>query len=205
MNFHPARLATEKAVFRPALPTCFVSGITGMHMGNLTYSEQLKHPNWQRKRLEMLSEADFTCQSCFSKEQTLHVHHKQYFKGRKAWEYSNDELAVLCEVCHEGEHESSDLLKESLASLPASGPGCLSDVVGMVSGYVEGFTSAKFERHFEANPQMFLVGAIANSLSDCDSKKNLYEFCYLLAGLDQQKKRDFVENMIALLKDECNA
>lgn len=34
MSFHPARLATEKAVSRTALPSVFLPGIAGMHMNH---------------------------------------------------------------------------------------------------------------------------------------------------------------------------
>jgi hypothetical protein len=104
-----ARFATEKAVFRPALPLSSTAGLIGQHMATkLTYAEQLKHPNWQRKRLEMLEAAGWTCSKCGDKEKTLHVHHKQYVKGRKVWEYERHDLAVLCEDCHEAEHAMQD-------------------------------------------------------------------------------------------------
>ena len=74
----------------------------------MTYREQLLSPFWQRKRLEALSAADFSCQHCYDKEETLHVHHKLYVKGRKAWEYELSELLVLCESCHKEEHEKLD-------------------------------------------------------------------------------------------------
>jgi hypothetical protein len=115
MNFHPARLATEKAVFRPALPTCFRPGITEMQMAKLTYTEQLKHPKWQRKRLEMLEASGFKCTNCGTEEKTLHVHHKQYVRGRSAWEYSATELQVLCEDCHTTTHDIKERLVAFLA------------------------------------------------------------------------------------------
>jgi len=73
-------------------------------MTKLTYSEQLKHPKWQRKRLEILEAADWKCIRCSSAEKTLHVHHRQYIAGRLPWEYAADDLLALCEDCHAGEH-----------------------------------------------------------------------------------------------------
>lgn len=119
-KFHAARLATEKAVFRPALPTCFMPGMTEMHMARPSYSEQLKHPNWQRKRLQVLEAHDFTCLECRSKEKTLHVHHKQYLKGRMAWEYDDENFEALCEDCHKEMHERRDLLARVIAQFPSS-------------------------------------------------------------------------------------
>lgn len=114
MILDAARVAPEKAVFRPALPMLLQPGLNGTDMTKLTYGEQLRHPNWQRKRLEMLEAAGWQCSNCGGKETTLHVHHKQYIKGRMAWEYSEHELAVLCEPCHEDEHALADELKEFL-------------------------------------------------------------------------------------------
>jgi hypothetical protein len=73
-------------------------------MKKMTYAEQLKHPNWQRKRLQMLEAAKWICTCCEATDKTLHVHHKKYVKGRMAWEYDASELEVLCEDCHEAEH-----------------------------------------------------------------------------------------------------
>jgi hypothetical protein len=83
----------------------------------MTYAEQLKHPNWQRRRLERLSQANFECEDCGSKEKTLHVHHKQYIKGRMAWEYEDEQLMALCEDCHEDHHTTSGQLKFVVSKL----------------------------------------------------------------------------------------
>lgn len=65
-----------------------------------TYSEKLKDPRWQRKRLEILARDNFECRHCHSKEKSLHVHHKLYRKGANPWEYEADLLLTLCEDCH---------------------------------------------------------------------------------------------------------
>jgi len=57
-------------------------------MAKLTYSEKLKDPRWQKKRLEILSRDKFTCQLCSDKETELHIHHNEYFPGKKPWEKS---------------------------------------------------------------------------------------------------------------------
>ena len=61
-----------------------------------TYAEQLLDPRWQKKRLEVLDYADFACEICGDDESTLHVHHKHYIRGRKVWEYDNEQLVCLC-------------------------------------------------------------------------------------------------------------
>lgn len=69
-------------------------------MAKLTYSEKLKDPRWQKKRLEILSRDNFTCQSCFDKTSTLHLHHLDYISGNEPWEYPDEYLLTLCENCH---------------------------------------------------------------------------------------------------------
>lgn len=64
------------------------------------YYTLLKHPKWQKKRLEVLQAAGFECVCCGGKDKTLHVHHKYYKKGLKPWEYSDCSLLCLCEECH---------------------------------------------------------------------------------------------------------
>ena len=69
------------------------------------YSEKLKDPRWQRKRLEVLNRDNFQCYHCFSKEKTLHVHHKYYSPGKNVWEYPIEALVTLCSECHHDEEE----------------------------------------------------------------------------------------------------
>jgi hypothetical protein len=71
----------------------------------MNYKEQLKSPKWQKKRLQIFDLRGFKCESCNNQDKQLHIHHRFYIKGRKAWEYDNDVFQVLCEICHELEHK----------------------------------------------------------------------------------------------------
>jgi 5-methylcytosine-specific restriction endonuclease McrA len=73
----------------------------------MTYSEKLKDPRWQKKRLEILSAANFACEYCTNKTKTLHVHHLSYLKGKDPWDYTDDYLVCLCEDCHAISHSKS--------------------------------------------------------------------------------------------------
>lgn len=64
----------------------------------MIYAEKLKDPRWQKKRLEILSRDEFTCQLCNDKDSTLHVHHNEY--GLNPWDIENDKLITYCEHCH---------------------------------------------------------------------------------------------------------
>lgn len=66
----------------------------------MTYSDQLKHPKWQRKRLEIYQRDNFTCLVCGNTERQLQVHHGVYIKGLMAWEYDNKYLHTVCDPCH---------------------------------------------------------------------------------------------------------
>lgn len=69
-------------------------------MEKKNYSDKLKNPKWQKKRLEVFDRDKFSCKLCGDKETTLNVHHKKYIQGREPWEYENSELITLCEDCH---------------------------------------------------------------------------------------------------------
>ena len=76
------------------------------------YSDLLRDPRWQKKRLQILERDDFTCQGCGDKENTLHVHHKYYTYGKKPWEYSDQILITLCNNCHLTEEYYKTIIKD---------------------------------------------------------------------------------------------
>lgn len=96
-------------------------------MAKPSYSELLKDPRWQRRRLEILNRASFACEACGCDTRTLHVHHRVYRKGALPWEYADRELIALCEECHEKEHQVRTRLAAALAELDVDG---LEEVLG---------------------------------------------------------------------------
>ena len=85
-----------------------------------TYSEQLKHPLWQRKRLQVLERAGWACQACGGNTTQLHAHHKVYLKGHWPWEYPDDLLECLCDPCHDKAHENLKRLELTVAQQPSA-------------------------------------------------------------------------------------
>lgn len=68
---------------------------------NNEFWDQYKDPRWQKKRLKIMERDEFMCTSCQDNGNTLNVHHKvAYRKNVKPWEYEDDELTTLCEICH---------------------------------------------------------------------------------------------------------
>lgn len=68
-------------------------------MKNKSYSEKLKDPRWQKRRLFIFERDQWACQCCGDKETSLNVHHKKYVGD--PWESPEDQLVTLCEDCHE--------------------------------------------------------------------------------------------------------
>lgn len=87
-----------------------------METKQLTYSEKLRHPKWQKKRLEILQRDDFKCQSpgCFNEDKTLHVHHLDYEKDAEPWDYPNEWLITLCEDCHQQVTEQRPIQEKAI-------------------------------------------------------------------------------------------
>jgi hypothetical protein len=65
------------------------------------YSELLRHPFWQRKRLLVFQRDNFACVKCNDSLSNLQVHHKYYKPNTNPWDYPDDALITLCELCHE--------------------------------------------------------------------------------------------------------
>ena len=88
----------------------------------MTYSQKLRDPRWQRKRLLILNRDDWACQSCKSKTNNLQVHHIVYAK-RDPWDYPDDCYQTLCDGCHESRQQIADdaanRLKIWLSRFPA--------------------------------------------------------------------------------------
>ena len=81
-------------------------------MSHKSYSDRLKDPRWQKRRLKVMESAGFRCENCGEKTKTLNVHHKYYERGADPWDYPDFALACLCEDCHEAaEHERLTLLR----------------------------------------------------------------------------------------------
>ena len=65
---------------------------------NISYSEKLKHPLWQKKRLEIMQRDGFKCTLCGDNDTTLAVHHLAY--ENNPWEVDNSKLITVCKHCH---------------------------------------------------------------------------------------------------------
>ena len=83
----------------------------------MKYWQQLQDPRWQKKRLEILTRANFACEFCGDtpEGEALEIHHKYYKKGLMAWDYPDSSLACVCHGCHEEVAEVERLLLEAIS------------------------------------------------------------------------------------------
>lgn len=87
----------------------------------MIYTDQLRMPRWQQRRLRIFERDGFACAQCGNTESELQVHHKDYFPGVKAWEYPDNDLTTLCKKCHSKENERESHEKYLLQSLKTNG------------------------------------------------------------------------------------
>lgn len=66
----------------------------------MNYSEKLKDPRWQKKRLEIFERDGWKCRACGEKDKSLHVHHIFYLPKKEPWDIPNGFLITFCEDCH---------------------------------------------------------------------------------------------------------
>lgn len=66
----------------------------------MTYSQKLRDPRWQKKRLQILERDGWKCRACGDAENNLQVHHVVYRKI-DPWDYPDECLQTLCCDCHE--------------------------------------------------------------------------------------------------------
>lgn len=69
-------------------------------MSKKNYTELLKDPRWQKRRLLVMEYAGFRCQICGDSTTTLHCHHSYYARGKKPWEYPDGAIICVCADCH---------------------------------------------------------------------------------------------------------
>lgn len=79
----------------------------------MTYSEKLRNPLWQKKRLFILERDNWKCQCCDCTDKNLQVHHVVYSK-RDPWDYPDYLYQTLCEDCHKQRQELTDKIVYAL-------------------------------------------------------------------------------------------
>lgn len=63
------------------------------------YKEQLVSKEWLAFRKFVMSVKGSKCEICGSSK-SINIHHIKYVSGKKAWEYTCEDVLVLCNDCH---------------------------------------------------------------------------------------------------------
>lgn len=120
------------------------------------YQRKLAHPDWQKKRLEVLNRDEFTCQLCGSKDKELHVHHKYYLRGKEPYEYPLNAFETLCFECHEIETDNlTDATHDILQVLKQA--GCDSFLINYLSSVFTKQMPCTKNRAYEIIETMHLI------------------------------------------------
>lgn len=69
----------------------------------MNYDEFLKDPRWFAFRQFIFAVRGHKCEDCGSTER-LQVHHIAYKRGLLPWEYTCNDVKVLCRDCHKKVH-----------------------------------------------------------------------------------------------------
>ncbi len=67
------------------------------------YQEQLKDEKWLAFRQFIFAVRGRICEAC-GLTHSLQIHHLRYKKGAKAWEYTCNDVMVVCDKCHKKIH-----------------------------------------------------------------------------------------------------
>lgn len=67
----------------------------------IDYDLYLMSKHWKKTRRKAIKRADYKCQLCGTRKDTLQVHHNSY--KNLYWEKKSD-LIVLCRKCHAKHH-----------------------------------------------------------------------------------------------------
>lgn len=155
----------------------------------MNFFDQYQHPNWQKKRLEVLEAAEFTCERCFDSDTQLHVHHKRYIKGRKVWEYDREELSVLCDSCHATAHTEKEVLQALITLIPICAipeiTALIANYCADVDGPCRGGDFTEFVKDTEESPIASAVGKAAAVISNQCTIQEIHDFSEKLSKSDR--------------------
>ena len=81
------------------------------------YSDKLRDPRWQQRRLRVLDTHRWACEDCGGTKEQLEVHHCYYLRGNEPWEHGDNLLMCLCAHCHQRRQNLEEMAKQSLSEI----------------------------------------------------------------------------------------
>ncbi|ASU38544.1 hypothetical protein hmeg3_09700 [Herbaspirillum sp. meg3] len=94
-------------------------------VANLSYREKLKDPKWKKVRDQIILDRGRICECCgiqgthhpTGKPVQYEVHHGYYVYWKQPWEYEEETLWVVCDICHDKVHDSLAILQREIGML----------------------------------------------------------------------------------------
>jgi hypothetical protein len=152
----------------------------------MKYSEKLRDPRWQKKRLEIMQRDCFACRNCRDKESTLNVHHQWYKRGAEPWDYDADSLVTLCESCHADEPAERERVEEDLLLILRQCGLTSDDLNNLCEALIGRLPQARLP--YDLSALVFSVLAIESCFHAADHSMTVYDAIANGFGEDQEKK-----------------
>lgn len=172
-------------------------------MATKTYSEKLKDPRWQKKRLEVLSRDNFKCTSCGNDKITLHVHHSKY--TNEPWDAPLKHLKTVCENCHAKEHSDKIYIEPNYWTEPPSSKSNAVNSFKLSIDYIE--EKDLLERPIEEIQKTQSIAAIIQwqaRYCESESNKTIDEFNKTVKPFVRDVTRQsWVKSLKELMHDTC--
>jgi len=90
----------------------------------MSYTDKLKDPKWQRRRLEIMERDGWRCQICGELDISLTVHHIRYLTPNP-WEAEGRDLITYCEFCNAMAHTMNGCIHNQLFGTLGCFPSCV--------------------------------------------------------------------------------
>lgn len=71
---------------------------------NVSYSQLLATQEWKDFSNSIRRDSDNACAVCKRKDVQTQVHHFAYEPDKKPWEYTTNDVVLLCKPCHQAMH-----------------------------------------------------------------------------------------------------
>lgn len=114
----------------------------------MTYTEKLRDPRWQRKRLQILERDGWKCRACHDTKTNLQVHHLFYAK-KDPWDYPDEAYQTLCEPCHKFRQDVADRAATKLKMWLATKSN--DEIEDVAATFLDGCSEGEDSEHVDDN------------------------------------------------------
>ncbi len=98
-------------------------------MGSGSFQQQYSDDRWKRRAKEFRSTYGRFCQSCRREDVVLHVHHVNYQRDVPLWDHGDEDMAMLCEACHQQIHQTIKVFRVIAARCNATNIAAMTGIL----------------------------------------------------------------------------